>query len=330
MSEISEWNVSAAGNSDAPPDGFPEGMDRSDYNDAARELMAAVRRWYADPEWLQLLDSYTVARTSSSQVTIYGIDATALFPVGRRAKLTGGGDVEDYVSASSYSAPDTIVTLTPTPVPVGTTAIYAYIGKGLRAGAFTDVGTAIGKLAAHTSNAPLGTAAYSDTGFAVGQVPLHSQLGPLKTWAYRDAPARTYTAANDGSNQAYSASAEIAIAGLDNITIPGTPDGAKKYKVSALVQIENADTSDGLGTLRVRVGAAGTIADAVVLLVSQLVPQLTGPSDDSVAFAICNLEITPAAATKLTLSFESDQDCTIHTGGTAGRFSYVEIQEIAT
>lgn len=45
MSEVRDWSPSAIGNSDNPPNGFPENMDFSQVNDAAREVMAAISRW---------------------------------------------------------------------------------------------------------------------------------------------------------------------------------------------------------------------------------------------------------------------------------------------
>lgn len=45
---VSEWSTSASSNNATPPDGFPEGMAPSAVNDAAREVMAAVARWYKD------------------------------------------------------------------------------------------------------------------------------------------------------------------------------------------------------------------------------------------------------------------------------------------
>jgi len=47
---ISQWSTSAASNNSAPPNGFPEGQAPSTLNDAARELMAAVSRWYEDTQ----------------------------------------------------------------------------------------------------------------------------------------------------------------------------------------------------------------------------------------------------------------------------------------
>jgi hypothetical protein len=48
MTDISQWDNSAANNNSAPPDGFPENQAPSTLNDASRELMAAVSRWYDD------------------------------------------------------------------------------------------------------------------------------------------------------------------------------------------------------------------------------------------------------------------------------------------
>ena len=48
MSDISQWNVSAASNTSAPPDGAPESMAPSTVNDVMREMMAATARWYTD------------------------------------------------------------------------------------------------------------------------------------------------------------------------------------------------------------------------------------------------------------------------------------------
>jgi hypothetical protein len=48
MAEISAWDVSAAGNGFTVPDGFPEGMQYSEVNNAAREIMAVLAREYKD------------------------------------------------------------------------------------------------------------------------------------------------------------------------------------------------------------------------------------------------------------------------------------------
>lgn len=46
MTNVSEWSVTAGLNNSSPPDGWPENMARSAVNDCAREMMAALARWY--------------------------------------------------------------------------------------------------------------------------------------------------------------------------------------------------------------------------------------------------------------------------------------------
>lgn len=48
MSDVSTWSITAASNNSASPDGFPEGMPPSALNDSAREVMAAVARYYRE------------------------------------------------------------------------------------------------------------------------------------------------------------------------------------------------------------------------------------------------------------------------------------------
>ena len=48
MAELRDWSIAAASNNEVAPDGFPEGMDFRDVNDAAREVMAVLARRSAD------------------------------------------------------------------------------------------------------------------------------------------------------------------------------------------------------------------------------------------------------------------------------------------
>jgi len=48
MSEINTWSTTASSNNSAAPNGWPEGMQFEDVNDAAREMMAALKRWRDD------------------------------------------------------------------------------------------------------------------------------------------------------------------------------------------------------------------------------------------------------------------------------------------
>lgn len=64
MSDVSQWDVDAASNNSASPDGFPEGMAPSGLNNSAREVMAAVARWY------EQLDNTLTTGGSSNAYTI--------------------------------------------------------------------------------------------------------------------------------------------------------------------------------------------------------------------------------------------------------------------
>ena len=118
MSDIPAWSSSANLNSADSPDGFPEHMLEPGYNDSARELMAAIRRWYSDPEWLDLMrDSagaaLQVARQSDAQIKISTADVTGFFVTNRRVLLSGGAFAQEAsVVSAVLSAGDTIVTLT--------------------------------------------------------------------------------------------------------------------------------------------------------------------------------------------------------------------------
>ena len=48
MPDLNDWNIAAASNNDAPPDGWPENMNYSEVNNSAREGMAVMRRFFGD------------------------------------------------------------------------------------------------------------------------------------------------------------------------------------------------------------------------------------------------------------------------------------------
>ncbi len=73
MADIFDWSVVAASNNNAAPNGFPEGMNYSDVNNAAREVMAVLARWYADTNGSLVTggtgNAYTI--TANRNVTSY-------------------------------------------------------------------------------------------------------------------------------------------------------------------------------------------------------------------------------------------------------------------
>lgn len=114
MSAISTWSTTPANNNNSSPDGAPEGMAPSGVNDTIRELMARIREWYEDAQWIDL--GLTPTRTTGGAFTIAG-NYVALYSVGRRVKMMGSSTAYGTISGSSYAAPDTTVTIAEFNVP---------------------------------------------------------------------------------------------------------------------------------------------------------------------------------------------------------------------
>lgn len=109
MADIKNWSATAASNNATPPDGWPEGQAASTVNDCAREMMAALRRWYVDAEWIDRGDTPT--RVDNDTFTVSG-DLTAVYHTGRRLRVSGSATGYCTVSSSSYSSPNTTVNVT--------------------------------------------------------------------------------------------------------------------------------------------------------------------------------------------------------------------------
>lgn len=109
MTGIELYSTTAADNDSAPPNGWPEGMAPSAVNDCARQMMASIRTWYEDAQWINF--GYTPTYVSVSSFTVSG-NRTAIFTTGRRIKLTDSSTLYGTISSSSYSAPNTTVNVT--------------------------------------------------------------------------------------------------------------------------------------------------------------------------------------------------------------------------
>jgi hypothetical protein len=109
MAAIRTWSTTAANNNAATPDGFPEGQAPSTLNDCGRELMAALRTQHEDAQWIDL--GHTPTRVADTQFSV-GTDQTAVYLVGRRVRVVGATTGYGIITASSYSAPNTTVTVT--------------------------------------------------------------------------------------------------------------------------------------------------------------------------------------------------------------------------
>lgn len=112
MSSVESWSSTAAGNSSASPDGFPEGMAPSGLNNSAREVMAAVKTLVLQFPWLKLGTGLTLVRDSNTQFHFTGVDVTSIYTVGRRLREVGATTVYGVVATSTFSGGNTNVTVT--------------------------------------------------------------------------------------------------------------------------------------------------------------------------------------------------------------------------
>ncbi len=84
MPEINDWDIAAANNNDAPPDGWPENtMQYSEVNNTAREGMAVVARFYQDSNGTLttggVADAYTLTLNAGYAAYFAGMYVAAAF-----------------------------------------------------------------------------------------------------------------------------------------------------------------------------------------------------------------------------------------------------------
>lgn len=106
---IKSYSQTAASNNAAVPNGFPENMAPSGVNDAARQVMAEIRRWYDDMLWLDL--GYTYIYVSGTSFKVSGTNVAAKYPAGGRVRAIGSGTGTIYgtIVSSTFSTDTTVV-----------------------------------------------------------------------------------------------------------------------------------------------------------------------------------------------------------------------------
>lgn len=121
--KLKSYSTTPGSNNSAAPNGWPEGMLPSSVNDSAREMMARLAEWYQDAEWL--LRNDTVTAFTGTTLTITG-DVTAAYAVGRLIRLDESNSKRALITAASFAAGNTTVTVvgytilaTPTAIELG-------------------------------------------------------------------------------------------------------------------------------------------------------------------------------------------------------------------
>lgn len=89
MSNVSAWSVTAGSNNSSPPNGWPEGMARSAVNDCAREMMAALAKWYKDGQGSLTTAGGTTAYTLTTNSVYTTLASIPLLAVSANVTNTG-------------------------------------------------------------------------------------------------------------------------------------------------------------------------------------------------------------------------------------------------
>ena len=167
---VQSYSTTASDNNDSPPNGAPENMAPSAVNDTIRQIMADIRSWYESAEWIDLGDAPT--RVSDTEFSVSG-DQTAVYTENRRVKVVGGSTNYGSITASSYSSPNTTVTVTwdSGATPTGLTSVSVGILNPSNSSlpSTTDeetTGSFTGTLTGFGSN-PTGTVSYAKRGNTV-------------------------------------------------------------------------------------------------------------------------------------------------------------------
>jgi hypothetical protein len=105
---LKNWSTTADNNNSASPNGFPEAMAPSAINNSFRQVMADIRSFCDGMEFFDWGDAPSRASATTFKVAT---DVTSRYLTGRRLKLNDTGTYYGTVASSSYSAPDTTITV---------------------------------------------------------------------------------------------------------------------------------------------------------------------------------------------------------------------------
>src|SRR5690348_6912323 len=104
--KLKSYSTTPSANNATPPDGWPEGMQPSDVNNSAREMMARLREWYQDAEWLNL-NHASVCTSGSGDTFILTGNFTSYFTVGRTVKFNESNSQIGIVTGAVFAGAST-------------------------------------------------------------------------------------------------------------------------------------------------------------------------------------------------------------------------------
>ncbi|MFA6125538.1 hypothetical protein [Sphingomonas sp.] len=111
--KLQSYSTTPASNNSSPPNGWPEGQAPSSVNNCAREMMARMREWYQDAEWIGL--GHTINSASGSDIVLSG-DVSAYYPIGRAVRADSVvGRVTNTVFATNTTVTVSVITFAGAP-----------------------------------------------------------------------------------------------------------------------------------------------------------------------------------------------------------------------
>lgn len=242
MPNIKNWSTTSASNANADADiNWAEGMPPSGVNDSGRAMMAAIRTDYENREWRDF--GHTVTYASATTFTI-PTDVTAIYTANRPIRCTDATTLYGYVSSSSYSAPNTTVTVT------------------------LDSGS----LSASLASVALG--------FDVTNQPIHSS--GIRGGAIGTGTANTWTATQTLSGGAVDYAAEVSIASASTVNIGAA--ASNNVYITGTTTITAFDTVSAGITRKVRFAAALTLTHNGTSLILPGSANITTAANDCAEF----------------------------------------------
>lgn len=323
--KIKTWSETAAQNNAAIPNGAPEGWDSPDVNEVIREVMASVASWYVDAEFCDVSDAYTVSEATGT-ISIAGFDQTAIFVVGSRIRVIGDTNIDTHVDTVTFTGGNTDITLPASPaMPANVDGIEIATARGTREAAYFRTGSTTGLIPTFDDidtvlgvTIPLGDAAERTVGTASANIPDVAALGvtpplgdaalktigtgaaevPTNADIVKPAVSKTERIINQTN-----VSVEEDVVGLTGISVPGSPDGFKWYRVMAFLYGDYAatDASD-TAVGRIYQGSTGDKGDTEIGVCAIWVDDAMIGTPDFTMFI--HAVFQPAASAKVGLSLQ--------------------------
>jgi len=257
---IKYWSTTAASNNSAVPYGAPEGWAPSSVNNWGRQVMADVRSWYIDAEWIDFGDVPT--RTGATTFTVPG-DQTATYLANRRIKCTDSSTLYGYIVSSTYGALTTVtVALDSGSLSVSLSAVSVGIIKVIPSGTGSSLPNGVGDVTTTGTQTLTNKSLQDSTTFIIDESDATKKIafqasgittGTTRTFTAPDASGTLALTSNKLSTFAATTSSELA-----GVISDETGTGALVFGTSPTITTPNI-----VGTSTNNNASAGSVGELI-------------------------------------------------------------------